>query len=255
MTPLEIRKKIFEEYLADDGLMRFWPKSRGTFPGSNDSDNGVLVLAQTFCCMDKVGLIYPDDRAMIDNTLQSIQLEAWPGLFYRSQRDKNSLNSKDNILGIVWLSRRFSLRYHRDIVVHGQNHLWNFDNQNPGKVTQMRAQSQGGDVALYQTACDLPVRKANMAWLAGGMTASGWDRDPGHKNLTWLRLDLLNSCNEKIEYTGFSGRCYSLGKLGFNTGRAFRGMPHIGDSFRRYYPDPNHPLHDLATMMKALGKV
>lgn len=199
---LRLKKEAKKLWLSEDGLMKLEKNEvKQPFPGQKlrtvKNHNGILWLAYFYALLSEFHLLDDEDRREVYKTIE--RLEKVPGLYLR--RPGGDLpNSMDNDVGIMWLSRKFDLRFHREMYRYGERHGWTFDAQAP-ETTNYRYFRQPIDVAVCKIANGKDPSLVQLVWLVGGFVVTAFQNPLFRTSewlLNWLRLDILKMHKSSI---------------------------------------------------------
>ena len=147
-------------------------------------ENSILFLAFAYSMISKVELLVSDDAFNFMNAMKAIEVE--PGLYHRYP-GCTLREAHDNYVGISYLSSLLDQwSYAEDIVEYGEDHLWNYNDQDPG-VYDIKCQRQPGEIALYDIAAGRSPGLFTCTWLAIGLSTASTGV------LAWLRADLIKA--------------------------------------------------------------
>lgn len=130
LTPQQAKREIIFKFMDLVGMVTVDKN-----PSPESTKNGLMHTGLSICFYKALGILDKHDLESFYDTVSSC--EESPGNFdrypsYNGKLRNNDANAHDDYVGVFAGSKILKLRFHRDILAHGTQHLFVYNNQKPG---------------------------------------------------------------------------------------------------------------------------
>jgi len=180
MTPLEIKKEFYKDYVDSFGL--------GLLETGLKNDNGVLFLVYFLILCKKAGVYEEQDS--INFLMAHDRIRVRKGE-YKRRPDDDRTDAHDNMVGVVGGAVLADSRNIVEDICDHMDRTGNVSDHTTGSVWKLSQMRQGTDIAFYRICCGRIPSILDMIWFCGGILVGTFFSNASSKNLGWARIQIM----------------------------------------------------------------